>query len=82
VAAGDNKPEIRDAGLRGLGLAPGGGFGTARSVGSGGGGGEVGAGGNGAQVLSKLYPTPKVRCSAVWGCEGLCVCVCVCVCEE
>lgn len=65
LAAGDAKPEIRDAGLRGLGLAPGGGYG----LGGGEGGAGPGAGGGAGELLAWLYPEPQVR--AIFLCLSL-----------
>jgi hypothetical protein len=60
LAAGDPKPEIRDAGLRALGLAPGGGW-----VGGGGGGGWEAPAGGGRALLEWAYPAPEVGCGLV-----------------
>ncbi|KIZ04640.1 proteasome component ECM29 [Monoraphidium neglectum] len=57
LAAGDPKPEIRDAGLRGLALAPGGGGYGPQALGGGAGG--AGGGGGAGQLLAALYPAPK-----------------------
>ena len=68
LAAGDAKPEIRDAGLRGLALAPGGGGYGGGGGGAGGGGGLDGSGAAGggvpagataAAALAWLYPSPR-----------------------
>lgn len=58
LAAGDPKPEVRDAGLRGLALAPGGG-GYGPAVSGGAGPGEQLAT-SGSQLLASLYPNPAV----------------------
>ncbi|GBF95386.1 hypothetical protein Rsub_07814 [Raphidocelis subcapitata] len=65
LAAGDPKPEIRDAGLRGLALAPGGGgYGPAVGGGAALGGGERAAA-SGSELLAHLYPSPGALLSIV-----------------